>query len=118
MDLRLTGHKGAGHGRVAGIGEGLAHVFAGEDCDLLPAARSTRTLARAAADARDRYGVDVRTFPLDLTATGAANHVMAHASEANVLANNAGSIPGGSLLEIDEAASHHGWKLKTLGCIS
>jgi NADP-dependent 3-hydroxy acid dehydrogenase YdfG len=43
---------------------------------------------------------------------------MAFAGDVDVLVNNAGSIPGGTLWDVDEAAWRLGWELKVFGYIN
>jgi NAD(P)-dependent dehydrogenase (short-subunit alcohol dehydrogenase family) len=118
MDLGLAGRNVLVTGASQGIGEGLAHAFAAEGCDLFLVARSADNLARVADDVRQRHRVDVRTLPLDMTTAGGIDTVMGFAGSADVLVNNAGSIPGGSLFDVDEAAWRRGWELKVFGYIN
>jgi NAD(P)-dependent dehydrogenase (short-subunit alcohol dehydrogenase family) len=62
--------------------------------------------------------VEVHCLPLDLTAPGSIAEVMAFAGRADVLVNNAGSIPGGNLWDVDEAAWRLGGELKVFGYIN
>lgn len=118
MDLGLEGRKVLITGASQGIGEGLAHAFAAEGCELLLVARSAANLARVAESVRVRHRVDARVLALDMTTPGAIDTIMAFAGEADVLVNNAGSIPGGSLFEVDEATWRQGWELKVYGYIN
>jgi NAD(P)-dependent dehydrogenase (short-subunit alcohol dehydrogenase family) len=104
-------------GASQGIGEGLAQAFAVEGCDLYLVARSQDRLESVAAQAR-AHGVRVQTLAADLTAPGAVEAVTRFAGDADVLVNNAGSIPGGTLWDIDEAAWRQGWELKVFGYIN
>ncbi|WP_198968760.1 SDR family oxidoreductase [Xylophilus sp. ASV27] len=118
MDLQLNGRKVLVTGASRGIGEGLAHAFAAEGCALYLTARAGDDLARVAQAVRDRHGALVRTLALDMTAPGAPEQVAAFSDDADVLVNNAGAIPGGSLWEVDEAAWRRGWELKVFGYIN
>jgi NAD(P)-dependent dehydrogenase (short-subunit alcohol dehydrogenase family) len=118
MELGLKGRKVLITGASQGIGEGLAQAFAAEHCELYLVARSQDKLERVAAQARDAYDVQVHVLPADLTAPGAVDAVMRFAGDAHVLVNNAGSIPGGTLWDIDEGAWRQGWELKVFGYIN
>lgn len=118
MDMNLKGRKVLITGASQGIGEGLALAFAAEGCDLRLVARSADNLDRIAADLRTRFGVEVLTLPLDMTTPGATAKIMAFGGPVDVLVNNAGSIPGGTLWDVDEAKWREGWELKVFGYIN
>lgn len=100
-----------------GIGEGLAQAFAAEGCDLYLVARSKEKLEDVAEQARS-HGVRVQALSVDLTESGAVAEVTRFAGDVDVLVNNAGSIPGGSLWDVDEVAWRLGWELKVFGYIN
>lgn len=118
MDLGLNGRKVLITGASQGIGEGLARAFAAEACELYLVARSAGKLAALANELGERGSVPVRVLPLDLTAPGAVDAIMSFAGGADVLVNNAGSIPGGTLWDVDETAWRQGWELKVYGYIN
>jgi len=118
MELGLKGRSVLITGASQGIGEGLAHAFAAEGCDLFLVARSGDKLHRIADELAGRHAVRVQVLPLDMTASGAIDAVMQFAGAADVLVNNAGSIPGGNLWDVDEAAWRQGWELKVFGYIN
>jgi NAD(P)-dependent dehydrogenase (short-subunit alcohol dehydrogenase family) len=117
MELGLRGTKVLVTGASQGIGEGLALAFAAEGCALYLVARSRQKLAQVAAKAR-QHGTPVETLAIDLTLPGSIQAVMQFAADADVLVNNAGSIPGGTLWDVDEAAWRQGWELKVFGYIN
>ncbi len=118
MDLGLNGRKILITGASQGIGAGLADTFASEGCELYLVARSADKLAAAAQAARGRGAIAAHTLAVDMTAAGAIDRVMAFAGHVDVLVNNAGSIPGGTLWEVDEARWREGWELKVFGYIN
>lgn len=118
MDLGLEGRKVLITGASQGIGEGLARSFAAEGCELFLVARSADKLAAVAATTQEQHRVRVHTLPIDMTTPGAIDEVMGFAAGAQVLVNNAGSIPGGNLWDVDEAAWRQGWELKVFGYIN
>jgi len=117
MELQLSGRKVLITGASQGIGAGLAHAFAAEGCELYLVARSQQKLAQLAAEVA-RGGPAVHILPRDLTSPGAVEAVLDFAGEADVLVNNAGSIPGGTLWQVDEVRWRQGWELKVFGYIN
>ncbi len=119
MDLRLTGKKVLITGASQGIGAGLARAFAEEGCELVLTARNAEKLADIKAEIEDGGGErSVTLVPLDLTEAGAAERLAEAAGDVDVLVNNAGVIPSGSLFDIDEAKWRAGWELKVFGYIN
>jgi len=62
--------------------------------------------------------VEVTTYAENLRDGEAVKQLAAHCAGVDILINNAGDIPGGSILEIDEARWRHAWDLKVLGFIN
>ncbi|WP_137924886.1 SDR family oxidoreductase [Cupriavidus sp. 2SB] len=118
MELGLKGRTVLITGASQGIGAGLARAFGSEGCDLRLVARSTEKLAALSEELRAVQGVAVEVLPVDLTQVGAIERVAEFAGDVDVLVNNAGSIPGGSLWDVDEAAWRAGWELKVFGYIN
>jgi short-subunit dehydrogenase len=67
-------------------------------------ARSADRLEREAAALRQATGVTVRTLAADLADAGARDRVAAAFPDVDILINNAGAIPGGSIDQVDEPA--------------
>jgi NAD(P)-dependent dehydrogenase (short-subunit alcohol dehydrogenase family) len=117
MELGLKGRRVLITGASQGIGEGLARAFAAEGCDLYLVARAADKLSRIAAEVHERHRVSAKTLPLDMTTPGAITAIMELAGDADVLVNNAGSIPSGTLWDVDATAWRKGWELKVFGYI-
>lgn len=118
MDLGLKGRKVLVTGASQGIGEGLALAFAAEGCELYLVARSGEKLKRLARRLEAEHDASAHLLVCDLTAAGAVGQVLDFAGEAEVLVNNAGRIPGGTLWQVDEARWREGWELKVFGYIN
>jgi NAD(P)-dependent dehydrogenase (short-subunit alcohol dehydrogenase family) len=118
MDMRLASRRVLITGASQGIGEGLAKAFAAEGCHLALTARSADKLESLAADLRAAHDVRVDVLALDMTRPGAIAEVVAFAGDIDVLVNNAGAIPGGTLWDVDEDAWRKGWELKVFGYIN
>ena len=117
MDLRIKGLKVIITGASQGIGEGLAVAFAEEGANLHLVARSGDKLDALARQIKAEHGVKVGTQALDITEKGAVEKIVAAAGDADVLVNNAGSIPGGNLWTVDAERWRQGWELKVYGYI-
>lgn len=81
-------------------------------------ARNAEQLGSAADRIQVAHRITVTTHPADLRDGEAVKRVAAACAGADILVNNAGDIPGGSLLDIDEAKWRHAWDLKVFGFIN
>jgi NAD(P)-dependent dehydrogenase (short-subunit alcohol dehydrogenase family) len=118
MDLQLAGKRVLITGGSKGIGRASAEVLADEGCDLILVARDPAALEEAAVAIRARRQVNVRVIPADLSDDATVRRVAAEAGEVDVLVNNAGAIPPGSLTGVDDATWRRAWDLKVFGFIS
>jgi NAD(P)-dependent dehydrogenase (short-subunit alcohol dehydrogenase family) len=119
MDLHLTGKTVLITGASQGIGAGLARAFAAEGCRVRLSARNVERLEALKAEIETAtLDSDVRLYPCDLTADGAAERLANDAGDVDILINNAGVIPSGSLFDIDEATWRAGWELKVFGYVN
>ncbi|MGW4534026.1 short-chain dehydrogenase/reductase [Nocardia sp. NPDC004340] len=118
MDLGLTGRTALITGASAGIGAETARVLAAEGCHLHLAARGKERLDDLAERLRAVHGVEVHTHPADLREATDIERLAAVAGAPDILINNAGDMPGGSLAAVDEQAWRHGWELKVFGYIN
>jgi NAD(P)-dependent dehydrogenase (short-subunit alcohol dehydrogenase family) len=118
MDLKLAGSTVLVTGASKGIGLAIAQWFAREGCNLRLAARSKDLLEREAASIRSASAVNVKIFALDLSDESGRQRLMEACPEADILINNAGDIPAGSIDDVDDAAWRAGWDLKVFGYIS
>ncbi len=118
MDLGLLGRTVLITGASQGIGEGVAKVFAEEGCNLHLTARNVANLEKVRADIIATHPVSVMLHPMDLTAPGAIERLVAAVGDVDILINNAGVIPGGNLASFDEKSWREGWELKVFGYIN
>jgi short-subunit dehydrogenase len=81
-------------GASSGIGLELARCFAADHYDLVLVARNRSRLMEIGAEFQDKYGINVRIAPKDLSHTKAPQELFEELSEAGVaihtLVNNAG----------------------------
>jgi NAD(P)-dependent dehydrogenase (short-subunit alcohol dehydrogenase family) len=119
VDLHLTGKTVLITGASQGIGAGLARAFAAEGCRVYLTARSVEKLDALKAEIEGAHtGASVTLIPGDLTLAGAAAELADTVGDVDILINNAGVIPSGSLFDIDEAKWRAGWELKVFGYIN
>jgi NAD(P)-dependent dehydrogenase (short-subunit alcohol dehydrogenase family) len=119
MNLGLDGRSVLITGGSKGIGRATAHAFAREGAGTLHiTARDARALAEVAQAIQAAHGCQVRTYALDLTDKAARDALIEQTLDVDVLVNNAGAIPSGSMYTVDDEAWRAGWDLKVFGYIN
>ncbi|WP_334175175.1 SDR family oxidoreductase [Pseudoxanthobacter sp.] len=118
MDLGMKGMTALITGASKGIGLALAYVLAKEGCNLHLAARNGAAMEEARAKIEAEYGVKVTVHALDLSSSEVMEALAADVGDIDVLVNNAGDIPAGSLDIVDDAAWRRGFDLKVFGYIT
>jgi 3-oxoacyl-[acyl-carrier protein] reductase len=117
MDLKLTGRTALVTGASKGIGLGVAQWLAKEGVNVVMVARSGDLLAKEAEAIRKSSQVNIQTMTADLSDPAAREKVFAAFPDVDILINNAGAVPGGTIEQVDEAAWRAGWDLKIFGYI-
>ena len=118
MDLHLKGKTALITGASKGIGEGTALSLAAEGCNLILVSRTEADLERLASKIKDRYQVSVNIYAFDLSEDGAVGRLLNETALPDILINNAGAIPAGTVDAIDEARWREAWDLKVFGYIN
>jgi NAD(P)-dependent dehydrogenase (short-subunit alcohol dehydrogenase family) len=118
MDLHLRGKRALITGGSKGIGAAVARVMAEEGCNLYLAARDAHALEAVAANLRSDYRIQVGVYSVDLRKSADVDKLAEATKDADILINNAGDIPGGSIDKVDEATWRHAWDLKVFGYIN
>ena len=118
MDLQLSGKHVLITGASMGIGAHLVKTFAAENAHLHLTARSTEKLAALKAQITSNHPVEVTLYASDLARPGACEALSEAVGSVDILMNNAGAIPSGSLWDVDEEAWRKGWDLKVMGYIN
>jgi NAD(P)-dependent dehydrogenase (short-subunit alcohol dehydrogenase family) len=117
MDLKLNGRTALVTGASKGIGLAVAQWLAREGVHVCLVARSGDRLEREAAALGKATGVTVRTLAADLADGAARERVVKTFPDVDIVVNNAGAIPGGTIAEVDEPAWRAGWDLKIFGYV-
>lgn len=117
MDLGLKGKRALVTGASQGIGRACAESLAREGCHLELTARRREGLEKARAELKAHH-VEIGIHPVDLTERGAAKALADKCAGVDILINNAGNTPRGTLLEVDEDTWRQGWELKIFGYIN
>jgi 3-oxoacyl-[acyl-carrier protein] reductase len=121
MDLGLDGKVALVTGGSKGIGRAVAAGLARERARVAIAARRKEPLEQAAAEIRRTTGGEVVPFPGDMSkpedVTRVMNDAVTRFGGIDVLVNNAGSAPGGLLLNLTEEDWALALQLKFLGYV-
>lgn len=118
MDLQLRGKRILITGASKGIGLACAQTFADEGAALVITARSADALRANAEQIRQRTGAAVETIAADLSTAEGVASVAADCGDVDVLVNNAGAIPPGTVLDVDDRKWRDAWDLKVFGYIN
>src|SRR5439155_3912869 len=118
MDLHLDGKNVLITGGSKGIGRAAAEVLAGEGCNLVLVARTQKDLDTAKAALLAKFNTRVETVAADLSESRNVDRLAREFPDIDILVNNAGAIPGGNLIEIDEAKWRAAWDLKVFGYVN
>ena len=102
MELNLKGKTALITGGSRGIGFGAARVLASEGVNIHITSRTAADLDAAKKKITDAYKVNVTCHPCDLAAEGAAEKLAAEVGDIDFLVNNAGAIPQGTVVSLDE----------------
>src|SRR5215470_2217827 len=118
MDLKLAGKTALITGASKGIGRATAEIMAAEGCNVVIVARSAEGLTEVKSAIARASNVRVDTVAADLSDSGNVERLARDYPAIDILINNAGAIPGGSLLAIDEATWRKAWDLKVFGYVN
>jgi len=118
VDLNLAGRTALVTGGSKGIGLAAAKSLAAEGCHLHLAARGEEALGEARDQIMRGHQVSVTTHAFDLSHSEAQQDVLGRVGDIDIMVNNAGAIPGGSVAMIDEARWREAWDLKVFGYIN
>ena len=118
MELNLKGRTALITGGSRGIGYGVAESLAAEGCNLHLASRSAESLAAAQKKLADKHGVKVTVHALDLSTQDNVIRLVKACGPLDILINNAGAIPQGTVTGLDDKTWRAAWDLKLFGFIN
>src|SRR5258706_3725072 len=118
MDLKLKGKTALITGGSRGIGLAVAKSLAAEGVRLHLAARSAKDLEAAKATIHQSFGVEVTVYPGDGGKSDAVKQLAEAVPDLDILINNAGAIPVGTIEDINETRWREAWELKLFGYIN
>ena len=118
MDLGLKGRTALITGGSRGIGFGVARILAAEGCHLHLVSRSAESLAAAQSRLCADFGIRVETHALDLANAADACALAGRCGSLDLLVNNAGAIPQGSITDFDDQTLRRAWDLKLFGYVN
>ncbi|MFB6172598.1 MAG: SDR family NAD(P)-dependent oxidoreductase [Haloarculaceae archaeon] len=121
MDLELADSAVAVTGGSRGIGRAAAEAFADEGADVAICARDRADLEETARDVEAWHDVRCEAVPADLTDPDEARAFVETAADRlgglDVLVNNAGSAPHGTLASLSERDWREALDLKFMGAV-
>ena len=118
MDLQLNGKSVLITGASKGIGRACAVAFAREGAATVHlVARSKTDLETVSKSIEDTYSTTVKIYPIDMTDKALRDDLISKTQDIDILINNAGAIPSGSIYAVSENAWREGWELKVFGYI-
>lgn len=117
MDLELAGKKVLITGGSKGIGLACAMGFAAQGTHLALAARDVAALKVVTKQLRTDFDIEVTSHSCDLSRPEHQAALIDVVGPVDVLVNNAGAIPAGSLSQIDDNNWRAAWDLKVFGYI-
>jgi len=118
MDLGLEGKSVLITGGSKGIGLAAAQSFAAEGCVVHIASRSADALSIAKEQILATRSVEVHCHAVDLRDSAQLLDLARRCEGVDILINNAGDIPGGTIETLDDVAWRHAWELKVFGYVN
>lgn len=118
MELGLSGRTALITGGSKGIGLATANTLAAEGCDVWIVARASDALTRAADDIAANHGVRATAVAADLSISADVERVWSELATPDIVVNNAGAIPQGSIDRVDEETWRAAWDLKVHGYVN
>jgi 3-oxoacyl-[acyl-carrier protein] reductase len=118
MDLALKGRKALITGASKGIGFEISRRLAEEGCDVVLVSRTAFDLENRAQQLRADTGRLIEIEAADISDGSQVIELARRHGDIEILINNAGALPGGHVLDIDEATWRTAWDLKVFGYIN
>ncbi len=121
MELAIEGRNAVVTGASKGIGLAIAKTLAREKVNLAIIARNAELINREGDEISRTHGVQVIPIVADLSTMNgikfATEKAVSNLGEIDILINNAGAIPAGSINVVDDRTVNESWDLKLHGYI-
>jgi NAD(P)-dependent dehydrogenase (short-subunit alcohol dehydrogenase family) len=117
MNIDLKGKLALITGTSKGIGLVVADALAAEGCNLHLAARDEAAMRQTAERLTRDHGIKVTVHRSDLSHASEVEALGKACADVDILINNAGDIPPGTLAEIDSKTWRETWAVKVFGYI-
>ena len=118
MELNLNNKTALITGASKGIGKAIAESLAKEGCNLVLAARSEDKLNEIKSELQKIHNISVEIMAIDLSLKNSVEKLSEYCEDLDILINNAGAIPPGNILDINEETWRDAWNLKVFGYIN
>ena len=118
LDLQLGGKTALITGASKGIGRETALTLAAEGCSVFLAARSGDELETLRKEILAKRRVKVNVHPSDLSTTESMAALASAAGDVDILINNAGDVPAGTVEALSDDEWRRGFDLKVFGYIN
>jgi NAD(P)-dependent dehydrogenase (short-subunit alcohol dehydrogenase family) len=118
LDLQLSGKSVLITGASKGIGRATALTMAAEGCSLHLAARSGDELEKLRKEILAKHKVKVEVHAGDLSTTQNMVNLAKAVGDVDILLNNAGDIPAGTIDALTDEEWRRGFDLKVFGYIN
>jgi NAD(P)-dependent dehydrogenase (short-subunit alcohol dehydrogenase family) len=118
LDLQLNEKSALVTGASKGIGRATALTLAAEGCSLHLAARSADAIEELRKEIEAKHKVRVDLHPGDLSSTENMVALAGSVGDIDILINNAGDIPAGTIEALTDADWRRGFDLKLFGYIN
>ncbi len=105
-------------GGTRGIGLACAQALADEGVDLAIAGRDVQALKAATKELRSKFRVEVTSHSCDLSRPDHQKALADVIGDVDIVINNAGAIPRGSLESLQDEEWRSAWDLKLFGYIN
>lgn len=117
MDLGLRGRQALITGAAKGIGRAIAERLAGEGCNLILIGRGKELLETLARDLSAGRNCTAKGIELDLSDSDKIDALAREYPTVDIVVNNAGAIPGGTINDIDFGTWRKAWDGKIFGYV-
>ncbi|WP_346912390.1 SDR family oxidoreductase [uncultured Roseibium sp.] len=104
MDLGIAGRKAIVCASSRGLGRGCAFALAEAGCDVVLNGRNEETLAKTAADIKNRFNVGVTSVAADVSTSDGQKALLDACPDADILVNNNGGPPRKDYTELTREA--------------